>query len=58
VNVLGAEAAARVPAAGATPRLVAHSSARLERVKAALDAAKSAPVGSSWAWTWSPTPCW
>jgi streptogrisin D len=48
VNVLGADAAARVRAAGATPRLVARSSAALGRVKAALDAANSAPVGSSW----------
>jgi streptogrisin D len=48
VNVLGAAAAAQVRAAGATPRLVARSSAQLERVKAALDAARAAPVGSSW----------
>jgi streptogrisin D len=48
VNVLGAGAAAQVRAAGATPRLVARSTASLERVKAALDAAGTAPVGSSW----------
>jgi streptogrisin D len=48
VNVLGARAAARVRAAGATPRLVTRSMARLERVKAALDAAGNAPVGASW----------
>jgi streptogrisin D len=48
VNVLGAGAAAQVRAAGATPRLVARSSGQLERVKAALDAARSAPAGSSW----------
>jgi streptogrisin D len=48
VNVLGARAAAQVRAAGATPRLVARSAARLERVKASLDAAGNAPVGASW----------
>jgi len=48
VNVLGAGAAAQVRAAGATPRLVARSTASLERVKAALDAAGTAPAGSSW----------
>jgi hypothetical protein len=48
VNVLGARAAAQVRAAGATPRLVARSTARLERVKASLDAAGNAPVGASW----------
>jgi streptogrisin D len=48
VNVLGARAAAQVRAAGATPRLVTRSMARLERVKAALDAAGNAPVGASW----------
>jgi streptogrisin D len=49
VNVLGAEAAARVRAAGATPRLVTRSSARLARVQAALDAAAgNAPAGASW----------
>ena len=48
VNVLGAQAAAQVRAAGATPRLVTRSTATLERVKAALDAAGSAPVGASW----------
>jgi hypothetical protein len=47
VNVLSAGAAAQVRAAGATPRLVTRSLARLERVKAALDAA-AAPVGASW----------
>ena len=49
VNVLGARAAAQVRAAGATPKPVARSSARLARVQAALDAAAgSAPVGASW----------
>jgi streptogrisin D len=48
MNVLGAAAAAQVRAAGATPRLVARSTASLERVKAALDAAGTAPAGSSW----------
>jgi streptogrisin D len=48
VNVLSARAAAQVRAAGATPRLVTRSLARLERVKAALDAAGNAPVGASW----------
>jgi streptogrisin D len=48
VNVLGARAAAQVRAAGATPRLVARSTARLQRVKASLDAAGNAPVGASW----------
>ena len=48
VNVLGARAAAQVRAAGATPRLVTRSMARLERVRAALDAAGNAPVGASW----------
>jgi streptogrisin D len=49
VNVLGAEAAAQVRAAGATPRLVTRSSARLARVQAALDAAAgNAPAGASW----------
>lgn len=48
VNVLGAEAAARVRAAGATPRLVTRSSARLAGVQAALDAAGNAPAGASW----------
>ena len=47
VNVLSAGAAAQVRAAGATPKLVTRSLARLERVKAALDAA-AAPVGASW----------
>jgi streptogrisin D len=47
VNVLNAGAAAQVRAAGATPRLVSRSLARLERVKAALDTA-GAPVGASW----------
>ena len=42
------QAAAQVRAAGATPKLVTRSTARLERVKAALDAAGTAPVGSSW----------
>jgi streptogrisin D len=48
VNVLGAQAAAQVRAAGATPRLVTRSMARLERVKASLDAAGNAPVGATW----------
>ena len=48
VNVLGPEAAAQVRAAGATPRLVTRSSARLARVQAALDAAGTAPAGASW----------
>jgi hypothetical protein len=47
VNVLGARAAAQVRAAGATPRLVTRSMARLGRVQAALDAA-NAPAGASW----------
>ena len=49
VNVLDERAAAQVRAAGATPKRVARSSAGLERVKAALDAAAgAAPVGASW----------
>ena len=48
VNVLGARAAAQVRAAGATPRQVIRSAGRLERVKASLDAAKTAPVGATW----------
>ena len=48
VNVLGSPAAAQVRAAGATPRQVTRSTARLERVKASLDAARTAPVGASW----------
>ncbi|HEY6707384.1 MAG TPA: S1 family peptidase, partial [Actinomycetota bacterium] len=48
VNVLGARAAAQVRAAGATPRLVTRTSASLQRVQAALDAAGTAPVGASW----------
>src|SRR5918993_53578 len=44
VNVLGARAAAQVRAAGATPKLVTRSSASLERVRAALDAAGTAPA--------------
>jgi streptogrisin D len=48
VNVLGAEAAAQVRAAGATPKLVTRASASLRRVQAALDAAGTAPVGASW----------
>jgi streptogrisin D len=49
VNVLDERAAAQVRAAGATPKRVARSSAGLERVKAALDAAAgTAPVGASW----------
>jgi streptogrisin D len=48
VNVLGTRAAAQVRAAGATPRLVARSTARLERVKASLDAARNTPAGASW----------
>jgi streptogrisin D len=48
VNVLGARAAAQVRAAGATPKLVTRSLARLRRVQATLDAAGSAPVGASW----------
>ncbi|HWC42774.1 MAG TPA: S1 family peptidase [Actinomycetota bacterium] len=47
VNVVSAAPAAQVRAAGATPKLVTRSLARLERVKAALDAA-AAPVGASW----------
>ena len=48
VNVLGTRAAGQVRAAGATPRQVTRSMARLERVKAALDAAaRNAPVGAS-----------
>jgi len=48
VNVVGMRAAAQVRAAGATPRLVTRSAARLQRVKASLDAAGNAPVGASW----------
>src|SRR4030095_4587195 len=48
VTALGARAPAQVRAAGATPKLVTRSSASLERVRAALDAAGSAPAGSSW----------
>jgi streptogrisin D len=48
VNVLSARAAAQVRAAGATPKLVTRSLARLRRVQAALDAAASAPAGASW----------
>jgi Alpha-lytic protease prodomain/Trypsin len=49
VNVLDARTAATVRAAGATPRLVARSLARLDRIKAALDAARRrAPAGASW----------
>jgi streptogrisin D len=49
VNVVDAAAGARVRAAGASPRVVARSLGRLERVKAALDAAAGrAPAGSSW----------
>jgi streptogrisin D len=49
VNVLDERAAAQVRAAGATPKLVARSSAGLERIKAALDAATgTAPAGASW----------
>jgi streptogrisin D len=48
VNVLDAATAGQVRAAGATPRLVARSLARLERIKAALDAVKRAPTGASW----------
>jgi streptogrisin D len=48
VNVVGARAAAQVRAAGATPRLVTRSTARLQRVKASLDAARTAPVGATW----------
>src|SRR5215212_9922212 len=47
VNVLSADAAGQVRAAGATPRLVTRSLAGLARVKAALDTA-GAPVGASW----------
>src|SRR4029450_5334076 len=43
VTALGARAAAQVRAAGPTPRQVTRSTARLERVKASLDAAKTAP---------------
>jgi hypothetical protein len=48
VNVLDARTAADVRAAGATPRLVARSQRRLDRIRAALDAARGAPAGSSW----------
>jgi hypothetical protein len=48
VNVLDAATAAKARAAGATPRLVTRSLRRLERIKAALDAAGRAPVGASW----------
>jgi streptogrisin D len=48
VNVLGARAAAQARAAGATPRQVTRSTARLQRVKASLDAARTAPVGATW----------
>jgi streptogrisin D len=48
VNVLSARAAAQVRAAGAIPKLVSRSLARLQRVQAALDAVGSAPVGASW----------
>jgi streptogrisin D len=48
VNVLDASTARQVRAAGASPRLVARSLRRLERIKAALDAVKRAPTGSSW----------
>jgi streptogrisin D len=48
VNVLGARAAAQVRAAGATPRQVTRSLARLQQVKASLDAARNAPAGASW----------
>src|SRR4029450_532774 len=43
VNVLSARAAAQVRAAGATPKLVTRSLARLQRVQTTLDAAGSAP---------------
>jgi streptogrisin D len=48
VNVLSARAAAQVRAAGATPKLVTRSLARLQRVQTTLDAAGSAPIGASW----------
>jgi streptogrisin D len=48
VNVLSARAGAQVRAAGATPKLVTRSLARLQRVQAALDAGGRAPVGASW----------
>jgi len=48
VNVLDAASARQVRAAGATPRVVARGLRRLERIKAALDAVRRAPTGSSW----------
>src|SRR4029453_4037201 len=48
VNVLGARAAGHGGPAGATPGQGTRSTARLERVKASLDAAKTAPVGATW----------
>jgi len=48
VNVLGARAAAQVRSAGAAPRQVTRSMARLQRVQRSLDAARNAPVGASW----------
>ena len=58
VNVLGAGAAAQVRAAGATPRLVARSTASwsgLRRPSTPPVPPRSGPAGAS---TWSPTPCW
>jgi streptogrisin D len=48
VNVLDSAAAAQVRASGATPRVVRHSLARLDQVKAALDRVRGA-TGTSWA---------
>jgi streptogrisin D len=48
VNVLDSTTAAQVRASGATPRLVRHSMARLDQVKAALDRVRGA-TGTSWA---------
>ena len=48
VNVLDFAAAAQVRAGGATPRVVRHSMARLDQVKAALDRVRGA-TGTSWA---------
>ncbi|HEX8927999.1 MAG TPA: S1 family peptidase, partial [Actinomycetota bacterium] len=48
VNVLDSAAAAQVRASGATARVVRHSMARLDQVKAALDRVRGA-TGTSWA---------
>jgi hypothetical protein len=47
VNVLDSASAATVRAAGAQPRLVTRSMARLEQIKAALDRA-AGPAGTAW----------